>query len=38
MDLAATFAVDNVGATVHYRSRMVSVLARRAFEEALEQI
>jgi 4-hydroxybenzoyl-CoA reductase beta subunit len=38
MDLASAFAVDNVGATVDYRGRMVSVLARRAFEEALEQI
>jgi CO/xanthine dehydrogenase FAD-binding subunit len=38
MDLASAFAVDNVGATVDYRSRMVSVLARRAFEEALEVI
>ena len=37
-DLASTFAVDNVGANVDYRSQMVSVLVRRAFEEALRNI
>jgi CO/xanthine dehydrogenase FAD-binding subunit len=38
MDLASTFAVDNVGASVDYRSQMVSVLVRRALEEALEMV
>ena len=38
MDLASAFAVDNVGATVEYRTRMVSVLTRRALEDALAEI
>jgi hypothetical protein len=37
MDIASTFAVDNVGANVDYRSQMVSVLVRRALEEALNK-
>jgi len=37
-DLASTFAVDNVGANVDYRSQMVSVLVRRALEEAFISI
>jgi len=35
MDIASTFAVDNVGANVAYRSQMVSVLVQRTLEEAL---
>jgi len=38
MDIASTFAVDNVGANVAYRSQMVAVLVRRALEEALEVV
>jgi CO/xanthine dehydrogenase FAD-binding subunit len=37
-DLASTFAVENVGANVDYRSQMVSVFVRRALEEALMNI
>jgi 4-hydroxybenzoyl-CoA reductase beta subunit len=37
-DLASTFAVDNVGANVDYRSQMVSVLVRRALKEAFINI
>ena len=37
-NLASTFAVDNVGANVDYRSQMVSALVRRALEEALKNI
>ena len=38
MDIASTFAVDNVGANVDYRSQMVSVLVRRALKEVLTNI
>ncbi len=37
-DLASTFAVDNVGTNVDYRSQMVSVLVRRALKEALQNM
>lgn len=34
MDTAITFAADNVGSPLEYRSRMASVLVRQALEEA----
>jgi len=37
MDHASAFAVDNVGSTVEYRIRMVSVLVKRALKEALHR-
>jgi 4-hydroxybenzoyl-CoA reductase beta subunit len=36
MDLASAFAVDNVGSTVEYRTRMIPVVVRRALEAAAE--
>jgi len=36
MDLASTFAVNNVGSTVEYRTRMIPVMLRRALDAAAE--
>jgi len=36
MDLASAFAVNNVGSTVEYRTRMIPVMVRRALEAAAE--
>ena len=37
-NLSSTFAVDNVGANVDYRSQMVSALVQQALEDALKNI